>query len=91
MTPAPKQESEDGLVYKCMISTYADLAEGCQKELGRAVHMALFAWQAGATLTTDCDDDIQRLCLSVRPNMASRPGAVGSCLASIVSDEGLGV
>lgn len=40
---------------------------------------------AGATITSECDDDIQRLCLAARPSMATRPGAVGSCLASIVS------
>jgi Golgi apparatus protein 1 len=80
-----RKDSEEGLVYKCMISKFADLTSGCQKELGRAVHMAFFVWQPGAVLTQGCDDDINRLCLSKRPNMAQRPGAIGSCLASIVS------
>ncbi len=55
------------------------------QELSRAVHMALYAWQPGAILTSDCDDDINKYCLAARPNMQSRPGAVGACLASIVS------
>ena len=55
------------------------------QELGRAVHMAFFTWTPGAIITKDCDEDIQNYCLAARPNMASRPGAVGSCLANIVS------
>jgi Golgi apparatus protein 1 len=47
--------------------------------------MAFFVWQPGAILTSACDDDITNICLAARPNMAQRPGAVGSCLASIVS------
>ena len=78
-------------MYKCMVTNYADLTSGCQKEVGRAVHMAFYVWQEGALITSDCDDDIKQYCLAVRPNMANRPGAVGSCLASIVSDGGAGV
>ncbi|MEW5299471.1 MAG: hypothetical protein WDW36_002486 [Sanguina aurantia] len=76
--------SEDGRVYKCLVRRSADIAPGCAKELGRAVHMAFYVWQPGATITSECDDDIQRLCLAARPSMATRPGAVGSCLASIL-------
>lgn len=75
------ENSEMGLVYKCLASHYADLDVGCQKELGRAVHMAFFVWQEDAILTSDCDDDVRQLCLSERPNMAHTPGAVGQCLA----------
>lgn len=78
------QNSEEGLVYKCMIGKYELLTAGCQKELGRAVHMAFFAWQRGAILTAECDDDIEKLCLIARPNMGTRPGAVGTCLAQLV-------
>lgn len=77
--------SEDGLVYKCMIKNFDSLSGGCQKEMGRAVHMAFFVWQPGAIITQECDDDINKLCLADRPNMASRPGAVGTCLATVVS------
>ncbi|GFH23193.1 uncharacterized protein HaLaN_20772 [Haematococcus lacustris] len=35
-------------------------------------------------MTSDCDDDIKNICLAARPNMSQRPGAVGSCLASIL-------
>ncbi|GFR46876.1 hypothetical protein Agub_g8517 [Astrephomene gubernaculifera] len=74
--------SEQGLVYKCLATHYMDLDEGCQKELGRAVHMAFFVWSEGAILTSDCDDDVETLCLASRPNMAATPGAVGQCLAA---------
>jgi Golgi apparatus protein 1 len=47
--------------------------------------MAFFVWQPNAILTSDCDEDINNICLAARPNMAQRSGAVGSCLASIVS------
>eukprot|EP00197_Chlamydomonas_leiostraca_P010927 CAMPEP_0202884756 /NCGR_PEP_ID=MMETSP1391-20130828/41312_1 /ASSEMBLY_ACC=CAM_ASM_000867 /TAXON_ID=1034604 /ORGANISM="Chlamydomonas leiostraca, Strain SAG 11-49" /LENGTH=982 /DNA_ID=CAMNT_0049567983 /DNA_START=167 /DNA_END=3115 /DNA_ORIENTATION=+ len=78
------KNSEEGLVYKCLISKVADITSGCQKELGRAVHMAFYVWQPGAIITADCDNDIMNYCLAARPNMAQRPGAVGSCLASIL-------
>lgn len=77
---------EAGAVYMCLMRQYMDLDDGCQKELGRAVHMALFAWMPSAILTSVCDDDIQSQCLSRRPNMAKTPGAVGSCLASILDE-----
>ncbi|EFJ50582.1 hypothetical protein VOLCADRAFT_103797 [Volvox carteri f. nagariensis] len=76
--------SEEGLVYKCMIKNYEALSDGCQKEVGRAVHMAFFVWQRGAIITSECDDDIDKLCLADRPNMAARPGAVGTCLATLL-------
>ncbi len=82
--------SEQGLVYKCLANHYMDLDEGCQKELGRAVHMAFFVWAEGAILTADCDEDVKLHCLSVRPNMAATPGAVGQCLASLVRGDPAG-
>jgi len=81
-----KQNSEEGYVYKCLIKNYLELDAGCQKELGRAMHMAFFVWQPGAILTSVCDEDITEQCLSKRPNMAKTPGAVGSCLASILEE-----
>lgn len=83
-TAEDAQNSEEGLVYKCLLNKYEELTSSCQRELGRAVHMAFYIWQTGATLTSPCDDDIQRICLSSRPNMAQRPGAVAACLAGIV-------
>lgn len=47
--------------------------------------MAFFIWAPNGILTKDCDKDVADYCLAARPNMASRPGAVGSCLANIVS------
>ncbi|GAX78146.1 hypothetical protein CEUSTIGMA_g5588.t1 [Chlamydomonas eustigma] len=78
--------SEEGAVYKCLIRQYMDLGDGCQKELGRAVHMAFFAWRPGGIITSDCDKDIEANCASKRPNMAKTPGAVGSCLATILEE-----
>lgn len=80
------KKSEEGSVYKCMIRQYADLGDGCQKELGRALHMALRVWQPGAILTSVCDNDVRSQCLKLRPSMDKTPGAVGQCLASIVKE-----
>jgi hypothetical protein len=77
--------TETGEVYSCLIHNHDDLDPGCMKELGRAVHMAFFIWSQGAVLTAPCDEDVAALCLKKRPNMDAVPGAVGSCLADIVS------
>lgn len=77
--------TETGEVYRCLIHNHDDLDPGCKKELGRAVHMAFFIWTRGAILTVACDNDIAALCLKERPNMDMAPGAVGSCLADLVS------
>lgn len=82
--------SETGEVYRCLVHNYEDLNPGCKKELGRAVHMAFFIWAPGAIMTKDCDADVQNVCLKDRPNMDRMPGAVGSCLADVVSSEGGG-
>ncbi len=55
------------------------------QEVGRAVHMAFFVWTPSALLTSDCDQDVRTLCLARRPNMHRTPGAVGTCLATVVS------
>lgn len=72
---------------RCLIHNHDDLDPGCKKELGRAVHMAFFIWSPGAILTHPCDEDVAKVCLKARPNMDAVPGAVGSCLADIVSAE----
>ncbi|KAJ9518654.1 hypothetical protein QJQ45_018663 [Haematococcus lacustris] len=79
-----KQQQENGTVYLCLAHAYSDLDEGCQKELGRALHMAFYIWQPRATLTAACDVDVQQHCLADRPNMARTPGAVGTCLAMLL-------
>ncbi|KAL6765625.1 hypothetical protein V8C86DRAFT_2455787 [Haematococcus lacustris] len=79
-----KQQQENGTVYLCLAHAYSDLDEGCQKELGRALHMAFYIWQPRATLTAACDADVQQHCLADRPNMARTPGAVGTCLAMLL-------
>eukprot|EP00798_Chlamydomonas_sp_ICE-L_P016762 gene16762-23035_t len=68
-----------------MINTYDELSAGCQRELGRALHMALFIWRDSPDiiLTKDCDEDIKNICLTRRPNMASTLGAVGECLGKM--------
>lgn len=81
---AHARAQEQGAVYKCLASRADELDAKCQRELGRAYHMALFVWQPGAILTTDCDPDVKARCLTVRPNMAATPGAVAECLAGVV-------
>jgi len=46
-------------VYKCLVKHYEDLDGKCQKELGRAYHMAFFVWQPESTLTSECDKDVK--------------------------------
>eukprot|EP00878_Enallax_costatus_P015261 GHUV01015979.1.p1 GENE.GHUV01015979.1~~GHUV01015979.1.p1 ORF type:complete len:801 (+),score=251.73 GHUV01015979.1:135-2405(+) len=79
--------TETGEVYRCLVHNHDDLDPGCKKELGRAVHMAFFIWSPGAILTRECDADITQVCLKNRPSMDRIPGAVGSCLADVVSGE----
>eukprot|EP00775_Hariotina_reticulata_P012795 gene12795-12923_t len=76
-----KAAREKGEVYHCLVRNYYDLDPGCEKELGRAVHMAFFIYSPNAILTHPCDTDIQEVCLRQRPNMYTEPGAIGTCLA----------
>lgn len=54
-------QSENGMVYKCLVNKYESIAAGCQKELGRAMHMAFFAYQPGAILT-----QVRHMCMHLR-------------------------
>ncbi len=80
------RRSEQGLVFKCMIANYTSLSEGCQRELGRSVHMAFFIWAANGIITAPCDSDVNNFCLDKGKNiqLAKQPGAVGTCLAQIL-------
>ncbi|KAI8465216.1 MAG: hypothetical protein J3K34DRAFT_379960 [Monoraphidium minutum] len=86
-----EQNTETGLVYKCLVAHAADLDPGCKRELGRALHMAFFIWIPGSILTQPCDVDVGEVCLKVRPNMLHSPGEVGECMAQalerIAADE----
>jgi Golgi apparatus protein 1 len=82
------QASEQGLVYKCLIKNAESVAPECHKELGRAVHMALFVWIPGSILTSPCDVDIADSCLKARPNMLHQTGEVAECLAGVVRARG---
>jgi Golgi apparatus protein 1 len=86
-----KAARELGEVYHCLVHNYDDLYPGCKKELGRAVHMAFFIYSPNAILTHPCDTDVQEVCLKQRPNMYTVPGAIGTCLAEVVSAGSLGV
>eukprot|EP00798_Chlamydomonas_sp_ICE-L_P010489 gene10489-8455_t len=81
------QNAETGVVYQCMIDSYSSLNGGCQRELGRAVHMAFFIWRDSTEniLTSRCDADIKNICLTKRPNMANTLGAVGECLGNVAA------
>lgn len=80
-----KRREESGVVIKCMLRRFDDLSEGCQKELSRSVHMAFYVWAPKGLITGVCDDDIAKLCLKKDRDMAKRPGAVGDCIAQLVS------
>eukprot|EP00983_Pelagomonas_calceolata_P119192 1160578-Pelagomonas_calceolata.AAC.3 len=73
---------EQGAVYKCLVRHYEDLDSKCQKEIGRAYHMAFFVWQPQAILTSDCDKDVQvsmgcaGVCLEVGVFAALAPGVL---------------
>jgi Golgi apparatus protein 1 len=73
-----------------MIANYAELSDGCQRELGRSMHMAFFIWQPQMLLTAPCDADIQRLCLPKSKSMEVTPGAVAVCISEIVSGKAEG-
>jgi Golgi apparatus protein 1 len=74
-----------GAVYQCLIANSEDLDPGCKKELGRAVHMAMFIWTSGQLLTTACDGEVQDVCVSKRPSLPQTTGAVLTCLNDAVS------
>lgn len=48
-------------VLKCLVKTYNKLAEGCQREMSRAVRMALWEYKKGAALTGWCDADVDAI------------------------------
>ena len=48
-------------VLKCLVKTYSKLAEGCQREMSRAVRMALWEYKKGAALTGWCDADVEAI------------------------------
>lgn len=81
---ADAERSETAAVKKCLIAANEQLSNACRRELGRSVHMSFFIWQPNAVLTQPCDADIQKYCLKKDSNMDKTPGAVSSCLASIV-------
>ena len=48
-------------VLKCLVRTYSKLADGCQREMSRAVRMALWEYKKGAALTGWCDADVDAI------------------------------
>jgi Golgi apparatus protein 1 len=78
------QVAESGLVYRCLIGHADSLQPACRKELGRAVHMALYVWIPGSIITQRCDVDIANVCLKDRPNMLHDTGTISKCLADAV-------
>ena len=48
-------------VLKCLVKTYSKLADGCQREMSRAVRMALWEYKKGAALTGWCDADVEAI------------------------------
>lgn len=75
------KNSEDGLVFKCLVKSHDSLSESCAREVSRALHMALYVWQEGGTLTAPCDEDIKKHCGKLGS------GGAAACLANIVSQD----
>ena len=48
-------------VLKCLVKTYSKLADTCQREMSRAVRMALWEYKGGAALTSVCDADVETI------------------------------
>eukprot|EP00958_Prasinococcus_capsulatus_P008020 scaffold751_cov395-Prasinococcus_capsulatus_cf.AAC.27 len=65
-------------VLKCLTNVYNTTSDGCQHELSRAVRMAIWQYHRGAPLTTDCDGDVVKYCLTSA--QARHPGVRVSSL-----------
>ncbi|BDA41257.1 probable Golgi apparatus protein 1 [Coccomyxa sp. Obi] len=74
-------------VLKCLVKAYSKLADTCQREMSRAVRMALWEYKKGAALTGVCDADVAEIpsCQTAVANPKNRGiwsiGAVGRCLS----------
>lgn len=81
-----------GLVLKCLVARYADLAPACGGEVSRAVRLALWDYSKGGALTGACDADVEAACEleggggAVKKGVYSI-GAVGRCLAKRAAEE----
>mmetsp|Transcript_65397 Transcript_65397/g.206659 ORF Transcript_65397/g.206659 Transcript_65397/m.206659 type:complete len:905 (-) Transcript_65397:279-2993(-) len=78
-----KGSGAKGRVLTCLAGQNAALGAGCQKEVSRAVRMAVWQFKAGNALTAVCDDDAASLCSEhgAKGSGVAGIGAVGNCLA----------
>ena len=49
-------------VLRCLVRGYSSLNETCQREMSRAVRLALWDFQKGGALTGVCDADVGTVC-----------------------------
>ncbi|KAK9838535.1 hypothetical protein WJX81_005974 [Elliptochloris bilobata] len=72
-------------VLRCLVRGYSSLNETCQREMSRAVRLALWDFQKGAALTGVCDADVGNVCQAAQESPRARAawsiGAVGRCLS----------
>ena len=70
---------------KCLAKNSATIAEGCSRELSRAVRMTLWQYRKGQALTKSCDNDVEKLCADQKKNGYYGIGVAGRCLANALS------
>jgi len=72
-------------VLKCLAKNSATIAQGCSRELSRAVRMTLWQYRKGQALTKSCDNDVEKLCADQKKNGYYGIGVAGRCLANALS------
>ncbi|KAK9820440.1 hypothetical protein WJX72_010380 [[Myrmecia] bisecta] len=78
-------------VLKCLVNNFSSISEGCQREMSRAVRMALWEYKKGGALTGMCDADVGSICGKATKNPKNRGiwsiGAVGRCLSRQLAED----
>ncbi|KAK9816541.1 hypothetical protein WJX72_001742 [[Myrmecia] bisecta] len=78
-------------VLKCLVNSFSSISEGCQREMSRAVRMALWEYKKGGALTGMCDADVGSICGKATRNPKNHGiwsiGAVGRCLSKQLAED----
>ncbi|KAL0029670.1 hypothetical protein WJX79_001318 [Trebouxia sp. C0005] len=76
-------------VIACLVSNYQSIVSDCQREVSRAVRMALWEYQPQLALTKDCDEDVQQYCqqaLTAPRAGVWGIGTAGRCLSKSLAE-----
>ncbi|KAL0026108.1 hypothetical protein WJX79_000228 [Trebouxia sp. C0005] len=76
-------------VIACLVSNYQSIVSDCQREVSRAVRMALWEYQPQLAVTKDCDEDVQQYCQqALTAPMAGvwGIGSAGRCLSKSLAE-----